>query len=126
MTGSESAGLARAREDLAAARLLHEAGFHAQCTSRAYFAAFHAAEEALLRVGETRSKHSGVVAAFGEHVVKRHGFDPEIARGLRLLFQGRAAADYDTVAVPAEQAADAIARASAFVDAVADWLRARA
>jgi uncharacterized protein (UPF0332 family) len=56
---TDRAGLARCREELAAARLLADKGFEAQAVSHAYFAAFFAAETALLALGETRSKHSG-------------------------------------------------------------------
>lgn len=49
-------GLPRARQELAAARVLIEQGFPAQAVSRSYYAAFYAAEAALLLLGETRSK----------------------------------------------------------------------
>jgi len=61
--------LVRSRQELAAARLLASGGFPAQAISRAYFAAFFAAEEALVTLGETRSKHSGVVSAFGRLLI---------------------------------------------------------
>ena len=63
--------IARGDTELLAARHLEEAGFSAQATSRAYYAAFYAAEAALLSLGETRSKHSGVISAFGLLVVKK-------------------------------------------------------
>ena len=56
--------LGRARTEIAAARHLAEGGFAAQAISRAYYAAFYAAEQALSSLGELRSKHSGVIAAF--------------------------------------------------------------
>jgi hypothetical protein len=62
--------MARADEELAAARLLANGGFAAQAVSRAYYGAFYAAEAVLLELGETRSKHSGVVAAFVRLVVQ--------------------------------------------------------
>jgi uncharacterized protein (UPF0332 family) len=64
-------GMDRCREELAAARLLADKGFEAQAVSRAYFAAFLAAETALLALGETRSKHSGVISAFVHLVIRR-------------------------------------------------------
>jgi uncharacterized protein (UPF0332 family) len=57
VTGQQ-ARLRRAHEELRAARVLRDAKLPAQAVSRAYFAAFYAAEAALLRLGETRSKHS--------------------------------------------------------------------
>ena len=70
MSDEQTDNLARSRQELGAARLLTEAGFGAQAISRAYFAAFFAAEAALLLLGETRSKHSGVISAFGRRVVR--------------------------------------------------------
>lgn len=97
-------GLARSREELAAARLLAGEGFRAQAISRAYFAAFFAAEAALVALGETRSKHSGVISAFGRLVVRERGFDEAIGRLLPSPFERRNEADYALVEVPEEEA----------------------
>ncbi len=86
-------GLARCQEELAAARLLADKGFSAQAVSRAYFAAFFAAETALLALGETRSKHSGVVAAFIHLLVRGGDLDQDTGRLLRSLFERRNEAD---------------------------------
>ena len=48
--------LSRSREEIAAARLLAEGGFGSQAISRAYYAAFYAAEEALASLDESRSE----------------------------------------------------------------------
>lgn len=73
-------GVARARTELAAAGLLADNGFGAQAVSRAYYAAFYAAEAALSHVGETRAKHSGVVAAIGRLLVRDRGVDEPARR----------------------------------------------
>ncbi|MFL5797667.1 MAG: HEPN domain-containing protein [Actinomycetota bacterium] len=117
--------LARSRTDLDAARLLADRGFGAQAVSSAYFAAFHAAEAALGRLGETRSKHSGVLSAFGRLVVAQGGLDEDTGRLLRSLFERRNQADYVPVDVPPDEAAAAVADAERFLDAVADWLASR-
>src|SRR5579864_8173507 len=78
--------LGRSRQELAAARLLNDNGFPAQAISRSYYAAFYAAEAALLRLGEVRSKHAGVVAAVGKVLVVERGLDPRAGRLLRSLF----------------------------------------
>jgi uncharacterized protein (UPF0332 family) len=114
-------GTGRSRQELDAARLLASGGFGSQAISRAYYAAFYAAEEALLAVGETRSKHSGVVAAFGGHIVRRN-FDPGTARVLRSLFRKRNEADYGDIPASREEADAAIRDAERFVGAVEDWL----
>ncbi|MGH2765903.1 MAG: HEPN domain-containing protein [Actinomycetota bacterium] len=109
-------------EELAAARHLVEGGFMPQAVSRAYYAAFRAAEAALGVVGETRSKHAGVISAFVRHVVKAGGLDEETGRILRSLFERRNLADYVPIEVPPAEAASAIQDAERFVAAVAAWL----
>lgn len=104
--------------------MLREAEFHEQSTSRAYYASFYAAEAALLTLGESRSKHSGVLSAFSELVVRKQGFDPAIGRSLRRLFDLRNKADYDWLETPPPDE-DAVAIAQPFVDAVATWVAQR-
>jgi uncharacterized protein (UPF0332 family) len=117
--------LERGNDDLAAAGHLAKAGFSAQAVSRTYYAAFHAAEAALLALGETRSKHSGVVAAFGRLVVRGGGFDEEVGRLLRSLFERRNEADYGGITATQEAADAAIRDAERFVGAVEAWLVSR-
>jgi uncharacterized protein (UPF0332 family) len=115
-------GLDRCREELAAARLLAGKEFEAQAVSRAYFAAFFAAEAALMALGETRSKHSGVVSAFVHLLIRGGQLDEGIGRLLRSLFERRNEADYSPVDVPAEEADAAIRDAERVVSAVKTWL----
>ena len=122
---TDRSGLARCREELAAARLLAEKGFEAQAVSRAYSAAFFAAETALLVLGETRSKHSGVISAFVRLLVRGGQLDEETGRLLRSLFERRNQADYAPVVVPAEEAEAAIGDAEQVVSAVGTWLSRR-
>lgn len=117
-----SDGIARARQDLAAAQLLVDNGFSAQAISRAYYAAFYAAEAALLVLRVSRSKHSGVVSAFGELVVVKGGVDPEAGRLLRRLFNHRGEADCSFGPVSESRGRDALNDATRFVDAVESWL----
>jgi uncharacterized protein (UPF0332 family) len=123
---TDRTGLARCIEELAAARLLADKGFEAQAVSRAYFAAFFAAETALLALGETRSKHSGVISAFGHHLVRSGQLDEGTGRLLRSLFERRNQADYAPVEVPLEAAEAAISDAERVVSAVEAWLGRRA
>ena len=113
-------------DELAAASLVGRGGYLAAAISRAYYAAFYAAEAALLELGETRSKHSGVISAFGKLVVKQGGFDPDVGGLLRSLFALRAKADHDWERPedPAE-AETAIAEAERFVVAVGEWIARR-
>lgn len=118
--------LARARQEIAAARLLARSGFPAQAVSRSYYAAFHAAETALLELGETRSKHGAVVAAFIRLVVLESGADRETGRLIRSLFERRGQADYSDDEVPQGAGERAVVDAEAVVNAVDSWLAARA
>jgi uncharacterized protein (UPF0332 family) len=114
--------LARSRREIEAARLLADGDFAAQAISRAYYAAFYAAEEALGSLGESRSKHSGVVAAFGKLVVREGGLDERMGRILRSLFEQRNGADYGEAEVSRDDAELAIGDAEGFVNAVESWL----
>jgi uncharacterized protein len=125
VTEGRTANFGRSRTELEAARLLASSSFPAQAVSRAYFAAFFAAEQVLMHSGEIRSKHAGVIAAFGRIAVREGGLDEEIGRLLRSLFERRNQADYAPVDVPPEEAVAAIRDAERFVDAVESWLRSK-
>ena len=125
MTSGEGRTLRGAARDLEAARLLLEAGFTDQAVSRAYYAAFAAAEEALMALGETRSKHAGVISAFGALVVRDGGFDRLLGKVVGRLFRLRNEADYGAEDVPADTAEQAVDDAGRFVDGVRTWLAAR-
>jgi uncharacterized protein (UPF0332 family) len=120
-----SALLARARIELDAARVLESAGFADQAISRAYYGAFYAAEAALLTLGETRSKHSGVVGAFGRVVVREGGFDVRLGGELRRLFELRNVADHSWLDSPDREGDDPTAGAERFVDGVDRWIASR-
>ena len=105
--------------------MLAEGGFFPQAVSRAYYAAFYAAEDALLALGETRSKHSGVVAAFERLVVREGGVDSDAGRLLRSLFRRRNEADYRAAPATQEEADEAANDAERVVDAVESWLADR-
>jgi len=111
----------RSRQELEAARLLAEGGFGAQAVSRAYYAAFYAAQAALGILGETRSKHSGVLSAFGSLVVREGGLSEDAGRVLRSLFERRNAADYGDEVPQRKETEAAISDAARFVEAVESW-----
>ncbi len=125
MKDRSEALLARARTEIEAARTLMAAEFPLQAASRAYYGAFYAAEAALLRLGETRSKHTGVLSAFGRMIIKEGGFDPALGGELRRLFELRGAADYMWLDEPQPDDYDPIDAAERFVDGVEQWLNAQ-
>ncbi|HYY23662.1 MAG TPA: HEPN domain-containing protein [Thermoleophilaceae bacterium] len=125
MSDQVAKALRRSDRELEAARVLAGSGFTEQAVARAYFACFYAAEAALLYLGETRSKHSGVIAEFSRLVIKEGGMDQQMGAILRSLFEARNEADYRFIEAPPESAEQAISQASRFVDEVRAWLRAR-
>jgi uncharacterized protein (UPF0332 family) len=115
--------LARARELLASADLLLAHGDHASSVSRSYYAMFMAAEAALLRRGLAPGSHRGVVAAFGESFVRDGTFAREDGRALARAHEQRVAAEYDaTTLVPAAEARELLAVATAFVGKVSAFV----
>jgi uncharacterized protein (UPF0332 family) len=64
-------------------------------TSRAYYAMFYAASALLVSQGISRSKHSGVHAAFGQYFVKPGLIEPEYSRMLINAFNVRLDSDYE-------------------------------
>ena len=115
-------GIARAREEIDAATLLLDNGFTTQALSRAFHGAYHAAETALLVLGETRGDFSDVVSAFVRRVVRERALDPESGRLLRSLFNQSLLADHGYEPVPATEAGAAIAAATTVVVEVEKWL----
>lgn len=65
------AAFARARQKLAVARHVLAGGYPADAVSPAYYAAFHAAEAALLVEGDEPRSHEGLKSLFGLRFVKR-------------------------------------------------------
>ncbi|MCW5853229.1 MAG: HEPN domain-containing protein [Anaerolineae bacterium] len=113
------AHLQRAQESLQAARELHHSGYNDFATSRAYYAAFYAASAALLYEGVELSKHSGVIAALHQRLVKTGRLSKEHGKALNWLFELRAIGDYGVTAhISQETAALAIQVADEFVEAV--------
>ncbi|MEE8376478.1 MAG: HEPN domain-containing protein [Acidimicrobiia bacterium] len=118
-------GMARCRDEIAAAKVLSKEGFAAQAISRCYYAVFYAAEAALLSLGESRSKHAGVISAFGQLVVVREGVDERAGRLLRSLYDRRSHADYDLAPVPTQEAHQAIEDAETVAVIIQQWLEQR-
>ncbi len=125
MSGTAELPLVRGRQELKAAEALLEAGFPAQAVSHAYLAGFHAASAALAVLGEVPATSSGVISAFGRHVVGENGIDHETARVLRRLYEDRNDIEHGLADAPLEEARGAVADASRFVEATASWIGRR-
>jgi uncharacterized protein (UPF0332 family) len=83
-----------ATEDLAAAQDNLRLGHLRAAVSRAYYAMFYAVTAVLGSRGLWRSKHQGVIAAFGEHLVKPGLVEPRYGRMLHDAFETRLDSDY--------------------------------
>ncbi|CAN5670153.1 hypothetical protein BH20ACT23_BH20ACT23_18460 [soil metagenome] len=125
MTHEWQRALDRAEEDLEAVAELLRSRHYAQSGSRAYFAAFTAAAAALLRLGESRSKHSGVLSGFNELLVKPGEVEASAGRTLRWLFDLRNRADYRWSPLTEEEATEALDGARHFVAVVNLWIEKR-
>jgi uncharacterized protein (UPF0332 family) len=82
VTPEQEALLNKARDSITAAQILVEHGLFDFAASRAYYAMFYVAESLLLGEGLSFSKHSGVIAAFGQHFTKTGRLSPEFHRYL--------------------------------------------
>jgi uncharacterized protein (UPF0332 family) len=116
VTSEQAALLQKARESLQAARLLLEQQFYDFAASRTYYAMFYVAQGFLLGECLSFSKHSAVIAAFGQRFAKTGRVPPEYHRH---LIQGQAlrnVGDYDIgPAISEADAAEQIAHAEAFI-----------
>lgn len=95
MTPEQVALLQKAQASLQAARLLSEQGFYDFAISRAYYAMFYVAEAFLLGDGLAFSKHSAVIATFGERFAKSGRIPQEFHRYLIEGESSRNVGDYD-------------------------------
>ena len=86
--------IALANEDLSAAQDNLRLGHLRVAVSRAYYAMFYAATSVLGSRGQWRSKHQGLIAAFGQFLVKPGLVEPRYGRFLHDAFEARLDSDY--------------------------------
>jgi uncharacterized protein (UPF0332 family) len=115
--------MSRARAKLKTAERLLASGDWDDAISRAYYAAFHAAQALLVTVGLSPRSHDGTLSLFGLHFVKSGRLDPSHARALRQIKEDRENGDYAEVAFfEPEEARQRVEAARLLVDAAADLL----
>lgn len=91
--------------------------------SRAYYAMFYAATALLGSQGLWRSKHHGLIAAFGQHFVKTGLIEPEYGRMLQDAFEARLDSDYAPHPALTETSAQLlVSQASDFVGHITRFL----
>jgi len=115
--------MARAHDELEVVEDLIGDKHYATAISRAYYAVFYAASALLLTKGISRSKHSGVIAAFRQYFVKPSLIEVEYSRIYGDLLDARWASDYTLAAIAdVEQALSYFHDASRFVERIQRYL----
>jgi len=62
--------LEKAQTKIKAAKILQKHGLYDDAASRAYYAMLHSARAALSKLGLSPKTHTGIIRAFGQHLVK--------------------------------------------------------
>lgn len=119
--------IGKARRSAASAKVLYDIGDMSGACNRAYYAMFDAARAALVAgnepvKAEVIKTHSGLIAAFGLHLVKPGHIAMQYGRSLRQVDQIRLIADYSDEELPGGTALSSIEQANHFVEAVVNYL----
>ena len=114
----------KARRYLRSAELLIRDGDYDSAVSRAYYAMFFSAEEALLKRKMNFSSHKAVISAFGQLFLKTGIFEKRLGRDLNIIFDERQLGDYETnFSISEDNARHAFETARGFVDQITEWLK---
>ena len=103
--------LTKVRRDLALAHLALQQDYYDGAVSRAYYAMFNAAQAAILSRGITKSRHLGVVSAFGFHFVRTGLVPSQLHQAFEAAYEKRLAADYSPEPVSQQEAEDVLKEA---------------
>ena len=98
--------LSSAKEKLASANLLLDAGLYKDSVGRSYYAIFSAIRAVLAIRQVDFSKHSGVIAYFQKEFIKTDIFDKKYSKYLQQAFQIRNSCDYDDFFIVSKQDAE--------------------
>jgi uncharacterized protein (UPF0332 family) len=121
--GLVSYRLQRARETLADAHILADAGRWNPCVNRLYYACFYAVSALLIREDLSSTKHAGLRSLFNRHFVKTNKVPKDKARIFNDLFERRQEGDYvDFVSFEESQVLSWLPEAEAFVQNLADLI----
>lgn len=113
-----------AYRSLDAAALNLDNDFYATAINRAYYAIFYAASGLLLIKDVSRSKHSGVIAAFRQYFIKPGWIEPEYSDIYGDVMEARVDSDYDmTFEADLATSEGRLEAARRFVERVARYLR---
>ena len=99
-------------------------GFYGSAINRAYYAIFYAANALLATRGLSRSKHSGVIAAFRQHFVKPGLIESEYSYIYGRVMDNRHVSDYEIqLPIDAQVAEDDLRDARRFVERIERFLQ---
>jgi uncharacterized protein (UPF0332 family) len=107
VTSQQRGLLTKAQRSLAAARRLASAGDLDFAASRAYYTMFYTAQAFLLGRGLRFSKHSAVIAAFGQEFAKDNEALREFHHGIIEAEDARNVGDYQIEAVLSDEDVEA-------------------
>ena len=123
MTPEQRDLLEKAGDGLRASRLPAEQKFYDIAVSRAYYSMFYVAEAFLLSEGLAFSKHSAVIAAFGQRYAKSGVVAPKFHQYLIKAHDSRNMADYDIKKrISKREATTAIAHAEEFLEVAEEFI----
>jgi uncharacterized protein (UPF0332 family) len=115
-----------ARQALASARYNLDGGFHGVAVNRAYYSFFYASTALLLTLDVTRARHSGVLAAFREFLVRPGAFSIEDSQAYGEAFELRNVTDYEMLGQADEvQAHEVVEHADRFIERCEAYLTER-
>lgn len=118
--------LKRADEYIRTAELEFNGESYARSISTAYYAMFYAATGALASIGIERSKHSGVISAFGEYFVKTGKLGEEFGRTFNRMLEDREESDYAEIPLTDYKLSrKRLDEARQFVSAVSEYMIAQ-
>jgi len=99
-------------------------GFYGSAINRAYYAVFYATNALLTTQGISRSKHSGVIAAFRQHFVKTGLIEAEYSDVYGRVMENKHVSDYELgLPVDLQVVEDDLRDARRFVERVEKHLR---
>jgi uncharacterized protein (UPF0332 family) len=110
--------LTRAREGVASARTLVDAGHAATAISAAYYAMLYGARAALSERDRHARSHAGSWALFREEFVLTGEFEPRLAQAAQRAQARREASDYAAESFELSEAQEIVETAERFVDAI--------
>ena len=114
----------KSQTSLAAATALLKDGFTEAAISRVDYTAFYLAQAALATKDISRSKHSGVIAAFGSYLTKKGVLPEALHKTFLYLYESRVRSDYSTESAPSsEETQEALDKASDFARSVEAYLQ---